>query len=165
VITGSRAGPRKGGLKVKYCSKKCNVATSFKKRCDEQKAATGVTSVGQWYRNNPEATLVMRAKQRAKQNGLPFDLTVADIVIPTHCPALGIPLIQRVGKGHTANSPSLDRVDPAKGYVRGNVVVISMLANRIKSDATHEQILAVGRWLEQWNANANVTPNIDGDGI
>jgi hypothetical protein len=164
-ITGSRADPNRKGRKAKYCSVRCNEAVGKKRLNAKLKAATGVTKPGQWFRNNPEAMMVYAAKLRAKQKGLPFDLTTADITIPTHCPVLGIPLFRKVGKGHNANSPSLDRVDPAKGYVRGNVVVISMLANRIKSDATYEQILAVGRWLEQWHVNANVTLNMDGDGI
>jgi hypothetical protein len=44
-------------------------------------------------------------------------------------------------------SPSLDRIDPKKGYVKGNVAVISYKANRIKQDATPEELEAVASWL------------------
>lgn len=37
-------------------------------------------------------------------------------------------------------SPSLDRKDPTKGYVRGNVAWISFRANRIKSDASQQEL-------------------------
>lgn len=79
--------------------------------------------------------LLSGARARAKARGLPFNLTPADIIIPLSCPVLGIPII--VGQGQMSdNSPSLDRVMPQLGYVSGNVLVVSMRANRIKSDAT-----------------------------
>jgi hypothetical protein len=86
------------------------------------------------------------AKARAKKHGFEFALSPADIIIPSHCPILGIPL-QAGEKIWTDHSPSLDRIDTAKGYVRDNVQIISCLANRIKTNATPEQILAVGLYL------------------
>ncbi len=71
-----------------------------------------------------------RARKRARKLGIPFDLDVSDIVMPSHCPVLGIPLV--VGQGRSDNSPSLDRIIPAVGYVAGNVRVISDRANRLK---------------------------------
>lgn len=47
----------------------------------------------------------------------------------------------RGGKHH--GSPTLDRLVPDLGYVPGNVLVVSELANSIKSDATPAQIRAV----------------------
>ena len=44
------------------------------------------------------------------------------------------------------NSPTLDRIDNDRGYVPGNVVVVSYMANSIKTNATAEQVLAVGRF-------------------
>jgi len=53
------------------------------------------------------------------------------------------------GKIVVPNSPSLDRIDPTKGYVKGNVWIISHKANTFKSYATHEELKiltdAVGR--------------------
>tara|TARA_B100000925_G_scaffold236384_1_gene185101 strand:+ start:744 stop:860 length:117 start_codon:yes stop_codon:yes gene_type:complete len=34
----------------------------------------------------------------------------------------------------------LDRIDPKKGYTKENAIVVSMLANRIKTDAKLEDI-------------------------
>ena len=87
------------------------------------------------------------AKQRAKKKGLPFDLELADISIPAFCPALGIPLFVGAGRGPKPNAPSLDRIVPELGYVRGNVAVISYKANAIKSTATAEEIERVAQWL------------------
>lgn len=84
---------------------------------------------------SPEQAMLRGAKQRAKRNGLEFTLTESDIIIPERCPILDIPIL--VGDGRqTNNSPSLDRINNSKGYVSGNVAVISYRANAIKSDLT-----------------------------
>ena len=44
-------------------------------------------------------------------------------------------------------SPSLDRIDPNKGYVKGNVQVISRLANIMKSNASPEELRAFANWV------------------
>lgn len=77
------------------------------------------------------------AKKRAKQNAVPFTLTLADIPqIPEMCPVLGIRLCPNRVAGPLDSSPSLDRLNPALGYVPGNVRVISNRANRLRGDAT-----------------------------
>lgn len=77
---------------------------------------------------------------RAKKEGRPFDLTAEDIVVPDRCPLLGIPLVRSSGLGAKPNSPSVDKVIPELGYVRGNVRVISYLANAMKNSATPDQL-------------------------
>jgi hypothetical protein len=87
------------------------------------------------------------AKQRAKKKGLVFNLKLKDVVVPKICPVLGIPLF-RGKNGMANNSPTLDRIKLTRGYVRGNVAVISFRANRIKSDAKTwevEKVLAYMR--------------------
>ena len=85
--------------------------------------------------------MIGNARRRARLAGVPFTITSADIVIPSHCPILGIPLVRLLGKkGGSDNSPSLDRIIPEGGYVPGNIIVISRRANRIKSDATPEEL-------------------------
>jgi len=93
----------------------------------------------QYYDDNPDKYLVIVAKTRAKKNGIPFDLKAEDITVPTHCPVLGIPL-SRGTKGFHESSPSLDRIIPEKGYVKGNVIVVSFKANRMKQNATVEEL-------------------------
>ena len=77
-----------------------------------------------------------------------INLTVKDIVVPTHCPVFGF-LLSTNPIRRRDNSPSLDRIIPELGYVRGNVMVISLLANMIKSSGTPEQIQAVATWLRE----------------
>ena len=97
-------------------------------------------------RARPEVHMLARVRARAKAKGLAFNLTAEDITIPKRCPILGIPLV--VGDG-TANdnSPELDRINNRKGYVRGNVHVISRRANRIKNDATLAELEKIASYL------------------
>lgn len=96
---------------------------------------------------DPRRGMLAGAKRRAKAYGVPFDLVLEDIVVPTLCPVLGIPLSIGGGKTH-AGSPSLDRIKPDLGYIPGNVAVISHRANVIKQNATAEELRAVALWVE-----------------
>jgi hypothetical protein len=90
--------------------------------------------------------MLERVKYRAKNENLPFNLTRGDIFIPTICPILGIQLVRSEGR-LTQNSPSLDRIIPALGYVKGNVWVVSMKANTMKNSATVEELRQFARWV------------------
>ena len=80
-------------------------------------------------------------RHRAKQNGLDFNLDEDDFVIPALCPILGLPLRQTWGgAGNEDATPSIDRVNNALGYVKGNTMVISKKANRLKSDMTPQEL-------------------------
>lgn len=89
------------------------------------------------------------AKQRAKERGLMFNLHYDDIQTPNLCPVLRIPLIPSVDGSYSDNSPSLDRKIPYLGYVKGNVKVISMRANALKSNATSAELEAVLKYVKQ----------------
>jgi len=82
---------------------------------------------------------LIQVRSRAKKNGIVFDLTRDDIQLPDKCPIFGTPLIKGVGR-LTNDSPSIDRINPARGYVRGNVVVVSNRANSMKREATIEDL-------------------------
>lgn len=103
---------------------------------------------------SPEVRMYRRAKARATQSNLDFDLDKEDIQIPSHCPVLGIPLcIHRGTSGGRYDSPALDRVDNSKGYVKGNVLVISHLANMMKSSANVEQLIKFSEWVQSTYVN------------
>lgn len=86
----------------------------------------------------PAVTMVERARRRARDRGLPFELNPQTIIVPATCPVLGIPLI--LGAARSPNSPSLDRIVPSRGYVPGNVRVVSDRANRLKGDRDLSQL-------------------------
>lgn len=83
------------------------------------------------------------AKKRAAKQGMRFELTAKDVFAlmldATVCPYLNWPLTHTAGKAKTL--ASLDRIDSADGYVKGNVQVVSYLANMMKSSATKTELL------------------------
>lgn len=100
-------------------------------------------------RTHPKRSWFVSLKARAKQTGKAFDLTPDDVPVPLFCPVLGMSLRIGLGRGwgHGLSlrdaTPSVDRIDNKSGYVRGNVVVVSYRANRIKSDATAKELRAI----------------------
>jgi len=118
-------------------------------------AKHGVSKGTKFYRElsrkNPALRLWKSAAYRARKTGLPFDITVEDILVPSHCPVFGVKLVAEIGdqghRGPTLYSPSLDRHDPSLGYVKGNVVVMSHRANLLKSNASIEELEAVLAYL------------------
>lgn len=67
-------------------------------------------------------------------------------IMPDRCPILGVEL--RYGGGEKSpHSASLDRIDSTKGYIVGNVQILSMRANLMKSDATQEEMLKFADWV------------------
>ena len=89
------------------------------------------------------------AKKRALKKGFDFNLEVCDIPeIPKTCPVLGIEIKANTTHKPLDSSPSLDRIDSTKGYIKGNVQIISNRANRIKSDATIEELEKLIKFLK-----------------
>lgn len=101
------------------------------------------------YRKNPAWSMWRRAYARAAKKGWEFNLTVEDLMpLPTHCPVFGTPL--RLSEGpQDPHAYSLDRIDNKQGYVRGNIVVMSYRANRLKNDATADEHEAIAAWMRQ----------------
>lgn len=100
------------------------------------------------YRKDFRRHMLGTAKRRAAEKGIEFDLTIDDIVIPEVCPVLGIPFTIGDG-GQCYSSPTLDRTDNTKGYVKGNVRVISWRANNLKRDATIDELKKILAYMEK----------------
>ena len=112
-----------------------------------------------WSRNNPDRRKAIKSdyddrrrndlptwarhmanalKCRCKKASIPYDLSAEYMLslVPLDgiCPAIGIPII--FGGHLTRNSPSVDRIVPSEGYVRGNIRIISFKANAMKQDCS-----------------------------
>lgn len=96
---------------------------------------------------HPVKRLIYAARRRAKKQGLAFSITESDIVIPSSCPIFGTPFTNGT-RTERRLSASLDRIDSSKGYVPGNVMVISWRANDLKGDATLEELKTLVRFYE-----------------
>jgi hypothetical protein len=106
-------------------------------------------TVEELYNPSVISSTLQMVKKRAHVKQVPFNLTSHYVaaITKTHCPVLGIPLIR--GSKHVwANSPTLDRIIPEHGYIPGNVIVVSHLANSVRSNATPTQILRVGYFYQ-----------------
>lgn len=100
----------------------------------------------QYFEINPQKRLLWAARRRAKIKQLPFNIEEIDVIIPTHCPYLGIELHPHTPNGFDRqHSMSLDRIIPELGYVKGNIEVISHLANTMKNNATPEQLISFAK--------------------
>lgn len=93
--------------------------------------------------NHYERLLLKSCKDRAKRNGLDFNLELCDIIIPALCPVLKKELVV----GDIWWKPTVDRIDSSKGYIKGNIQVLSMRANFIKTNATPEEIRMLNNYV------------------
>jgi hypothetical protein len=150
---------------MKLCAK-CNTERPFEAFYKNKKTTTGYTSyckdchwktshqspnrrsvAAAYYHKNkqeyPEKYLWKQAKHRAKwdYNDLEFTITQEDIVIPDRCPYLGTTF----DTTDKELSPSLDRIDSSKGYTKDNIRVISYKANRMKSNATEQELISFAK--------------------
>jgi hypothetical protein len=147
---------------------KRNGLHSHCKACDGERRRNWYAKTGkQWTKDYAKANPVMimtqsmvgHARGRAKDKNLPFDIDLdyvrsmvgENAELASHCPALGVPLdwsrMRNNGGKHLPNSPSIDRIDPERGYVKGNIKIISYRANQIKSDASHQELKLVTAYL------------------
>lgn len=101
--------------------------------------------VNNWNLKNTKKVLLKSAKHRANKTNLEFNIEESDLIIPEYCPILNLKMVRELGKGKLPCNPSIDRIDSSKGYVKGNVWIISHLANRMKQDATQEELIAFAK--------------------
>jgi hypothetical protein len=78
-----------------------------------------------------------------------WNIEFNDLSFPTHCPILGIELNYSASY-RSDDSPSFDRIDSSKGYVKGNVAIMSWRANRIKNDGTAEEHQLIANFIKQF---------------
>lgn len=122
--------------------------TEYKKEYSIQNKEKLNEQTRQWHKTNPERSMYVTARARARSQGVPFEIETEDIIIPEVCPVLGIPIFVSEGK-RTDNTPSLDKIKRELGYVKGNIAVISWRANRLKCDATLEEMRQILAYMDR----------------
>lgn len=106
------------------------------------------TKRAEYIKKDPVRYMLHGLKARTKKSGMEFSLSREDITIPDVCPVLGIELAKG-NCGFFASSPSVDRMDSAKGYIPGNVQVISWRANALKRDGTLDEFRRIVAYMER----------------
>ena len=86
--------------------------------------------------------LYTRARARATQQNLEFDITPDDIIVPDVCPILHTPFTYK-----TYYTASLDRIDSNRGYTKDNIQVMSHKANAMKNSASKEELIKFADWI------------------
>jgi hypothetical protein len=131
---------------VIFKSDKNRVYATCKCECGGQKTCeryafnkTKKKPEGELKRDDRRYSMFHNAQHRAKRKGIPFSITIDDIIIPETCPLLGIPLVSTNDKRDPRN-PSLDQKVPGKGYTPDNIWVISSRANALKWDASLQEL-------------------------
>jgi hypothetical protein len=92
--------------------------------------------------------ILITKKNNVRCKGQIWDVDMTDFWWPEYCPVLGIKL-NYVSPKALDDSPSFDRKDNSKGYITGNVFIISQKANRIKSNATVEDLLRIINYMQK----------------
>jgi hypothetical protein len=100
--------------------------------------------------SNPKNQMLTSARQRAKRDGVPFDLSLDDFEIPKKCPVFDVPFGFGTRRYHPW-APTLDKTEPDLGYVKGNVQVISHRANMLKGNASLSELKQLVAYLEKIN--------------
>lgn len=93
--------------------------------------------------------LFRSAKQRAKNEAVIFSLEVQDVVVHSYCPICNVEMKPSSKKGGTSFSPTLDKVIPEKGYVKGNIAVICKLCNSTKGSGSAELHRKIADYIER----------------
>lgn len=142
--------------RARYAQRKADDPEFLKHRAAKERALYYSKHKSERIRKNRNSSkidaptrMLRAAYQRARMQGLPFNLTIGLLrqLMPSdaRCPVFGFRMLSGGGTEGQERAPSLDRISPSRGYVEGNVRVISTRANRIKGDGTtleHEQIAA-----------------------
>tara|TARA_B100001123_G_scaffold422595_1_gene531716 strand:- start:525 stop:1250 length:726 start_codon:yes stop_codon:yes gene_type:complete len=175
VIEKQRKRPRSAGLDLDQILKKSKIQTRenaknnghayYKSKCIKCKKLELHKTIS--YRSvcmkcakkNPktntlENNLFIAAKNRARKKNIEFSIHIDDIIIPKICPVFKIKLhLVKDDKSQSHKSrlmvPSLDRISSDKGYIKGNIVVLSYKANIIKGQGSAEQHRKIAEWIRR----------------
>jgi len=156
IIYKTQKEAKEAGEKYFYPDKVCknNHENKYATRTGTCYQCTQEASKANWWKKRNtlggrQVQLYNGLKNRCKREGIEFNLTPEDIKWNTHCPVFGTKLSYL--KADKDNSPSIDRTDPNKGYIKGNIVVMSMRANRGKWNLTLDEMKILCYYMEQLN--------------
>lgn len=144
---------RQGKLKIPTLSYRCSCnSCSLKAFYKVIGKYTTPEAIRSRHQKDPRKRIIKDCKARAKHKGIAFNITFNDLKIPEKCPLLGITLCTS-NSIVSPNSPTIDRIDSTKGYVKENVWIISHKANTAKSNLTLEELIYLTKNLKKLNGS------------
>ena len=136
-----------------YKCKKCNKEKLYKDFSEHKQCKLGIDtsacklckkSAIDWTKVPIEKRIYHRIKARSKTKNIEFNLELEDIVLPKKCPVFKKDFIY----SDTNWTYSIDRIDNSRGYIKGNIQIISNRANRLKGDFSIEELKLIVEFLE-----------------
>lgn len=108
------------------------------------------SQVVSWMNNNFVKAKVDQCKRRAIRKGFDFNITEEYInKMYEHqngrCKASGVKMTQEVGSYRGAMS--IDRINPDKGYIFGNIQLLCAAVNRMKADMTQGEFIKLTKLI------------------
>jgi hypothetical protein len=122
---------------TKNTCKKCSAALNEAKRRNKN------------WKDDAAKVLYTNIKSRCKRLKREFSIDLEDIIIPEKCPVFGFDL-KREDRKTWMCAPSVDRIDSSKGYIKGNITVVSRRANILKKDATIDELRKLADYYEHF---------------
>lgn len=95
------------------------------------------------------------AKYRSTKKGLKYNIDTKYLISiwpkDNKCPILGYKMrpSQDGTSGQDKFSPSLDRINPRKGYIKGNCEWVCSLANSMMNDAEGPDLIRFAKWINK----------------
>ncbi|MCI0564025.1 MAG: hypothetical protein MN733_36580, partial [Nitrososphaera sp.] len=88
---------------------------------------------------------IYMAKSRARKKDIVCDLTVEQLMFIWNeqsgkCALTGVEMTMQLGEGWKPTNGSIDRIDSAQPYTKGNVRFLCDMVNRMKSVASDDEL-------------------------
>jgi len=149
-VRGYRAGFRKHGaswIEAERTRSRASTKRWYAENPEKQREANR-----RWRGENPARKLLGACRSGSKQRGHECAITVEmieEMLAPMTCSATGLPLSLEHDGGSYRNpwAPSIDRINPSKGYVPGNVRVVCALYNLARNDFPDEALMTLAKAL------------------
>ena len=103
---------------------------------------------------------LLGAKDRAKASNLEFKITLDYLKELWNkqcgrCSISDIPMTYELRKGRIPTNVSIDRINSKEGYIMGNIQLVCMACNQIKSDLTEEEMYNFCKKIVEYYENTN----------
>lgn len=96
-----------------------------------------------------ERALLYQYRSYAKRKGIEFNLTIEDIIIPEKCPLIDEPITRIIGAGKVMYNPSIWLMDETLGYIKGNIMIVSILANSMRSGTSKDKLILFAKRIKK----------------
>lgn len=95
----------------------------------------------------PTSDKLFRSMQSRK---IFYDIDPCDIIVPDTCPICEVKMQPSNQRGGSVTSPTLDKVIPNKGYVKGNIAVICKGCNSLKGKGSASEHRRIADYIDKF---------------